>query len=678
MTAPAVSPPPAAAAAAATPAALPPGVRLRAAWASARARNALRRRRIIGGVGLVALGGTLAALVVVPREAIREARATAPRPGEKADTAALAASVAAAHGAYQAADAAVAGKRTAAARATAALAAARQRAAAAVAAVHVSGNRDSLRAAAADLDRLIGRARTSPLPSSYRALADAPGLRGDPRVRALVDSLDDVERERESFGVGGVDPVYVSLTNRATQLGRAVQAIAERRRAALDVALSDAAAAPAPTPVAPPPTTAAAPAAGPAVAASAVAPVDGAPSDSTAAAARRAALRAARPTVVVADTAAETVRRAAAAAQLAQAQGTLARARARNLAVDRRVEAARARADFETPPLAVAAAALVLGAALGFGVAFVTEVRRPRVADAEEAERVTRTRVLAVVRPSADVTPERGRRLADERAPAAQYPAAAIPSLVDPAVEGYRLLYLGLAPIGAAVPRMAITATEPAVAAAVALNLAAAAAEDGRSTLLVDADLRAASLSAALGVRDRIGLVDLARAGFAPREAVVPVAVGRDVTVDVLPAGLTGLASAGAATMPGVGAAVEREDDDPRAVLARLARAYDVTVTSVPPASAPSAAPADGAAATPREVAESLAREVLAREVIVCARAGHTPLAALTREIARLNASGAHVRGLVLWDDAPPALRPPAVRPAGGRAPAPRPAAARA
>ena len=160
----------------------------------------------------------------------------------------------------------------------------------------------------------------------------------------------------------------------------------------------------------------------------------------------------------------------------------------------------------------------------------------------------------------------------------------------------------------------------------------------------------------ALGVRDRIGLVDLARAGFAPREAVVPVAVGRDVSIDVLPAGLTAVAPGGAAT-PGTA----REEDDPRAVLARLARAYDVTVTSIPPAPPPGSDAAD-TARTPQMVAESLAREVLAREVIVCARAGHTPLASLTREIARLNAAGARVRGLVVWDDALPAVRGAKVR----------------
>ncbi|GJG86113.1 hypothetical protein tb265_12940 [Gemmatimonadetes bacterium T265] len=599
----------------------------------ARARNALRRRALIAGVGVVALAGTLAALVLVPREAIREARNAMPLPGEKVDTAGFVAAVAAAQDEYRVAAAAVTAKLAAASRATAALAAARQRAAAAaVALVRTGVSRDSARSAMAELDRLLARARTSPLPSSYRALADAPGLRGDPRVRALVDSLDDVERERESYGVGGVDPVYVSLTNRATQLGRAVEGIAERRRTALEMELS----APEPSvastgaPSAPAPSVAGPPAVGDSAAGGRA---GGVPVVSRLA-----------PTVVVADTAAEAARRVVTAAQLARTQGALAAARVKDLAADRRVEAVRARAGFDTPPLAVAAAALVLGAVLGFATAFLTEVRRPRVADAEEAERVTRARVLAVVRPSADVTPERGRRLVDERAGGA---GPALPALVDPAVEGYRLLYFGLAPIGAAVPRMAITAAEPVVAAAVALNLAAAAAEDGRSTLVVDADVRAAVLSAVVGVRDRIGLVDLVRAGFAPREAVIPVAVGRDVSVDVLPAGLTAIA--GREAPEGV-----REGDDPRAVLARLARGYDVTVTTIPPVAAGKAGAGDGGA---RAVAEGLAREVLSREVIVCARAGHTPLAALTKEIARLNAAGAHVRGLVVWDDALPALR---------------------
>jgi Mrp family chromosome partitioning ATPase len=297
----------------------------------------------------------------------------------------------------------------------------------------------------------------------------------------------------------------------------------------------------------------------------------------------------------------------------------------------------------------VAGAAAALALALGYAAALLGEIRRPRLADPSEAERITRVRVLAVIRPDEDVTPERARRRADTRA---------LP-FVDPAVEGYRLVYLSLVATGGAASRVAVTAAEPGVAAAVALNLAVAAAEDGRSTLVVDADARHATTTAALGLRGRPGLADAVRgAPVAPLVATVPV--GRGAALHALPAGRPP-AAAPAGRPAGAGAAVPVAAD-PRADLARVARSYDLTVTSLPPVPAGTAAAlpaADGG--PPRPAAsppapETVAREVLAREVIVCARAGHTPLAGLTREIARLNGLGAQVRGLVIWDDDPPAL----------------------
>jgi Mrp family chromosome partitioning ATPase len=327
-------------------------------------------------------------------------------------------------------------------------------------------------------------------------------------------------------------------------------------------------------------------------------------------------------------------------ARLRQVEATLAAARMRNMAVDQRVAVARARADVEAPPVAVVLAATALASALGFAAVLAGELRHPRLADAEEAERVTRVRVLAVVRPGEEL-PDRDRRRSDD----------AIPALVDASVESYRLLYLSLSATGAAVSRVAVTADEPSVAAAVALNIAAAAAEDGRSTLVVDGDVRHGIASAALGVRDRLGLADAFGAGLPVQELVVPVTVGRGASVDVLPAGLPARGRGGqrpAAAAPAGGG------DDKRAELGRVARRYDMTVAHVPPVPPGVAAPSPDDAITP----EGVAREVLAREVIVCARAGHTPLAGLTREIARLNALGARVRGLVVWEDAlPPAAR---------------------
>ena len=46
----------------------------------------------------------------------------------------------------------------------------------------------------------------------------------------------------------------------------------------------------------------------------------------------------------------------------------------------------------------------------------------------------------------------------------------------------------------------------------------------------------------------------------------------------------------------------------------------------------------------------------IAPDVIICARAGHTPLVGLSRDVQRLRDAGARIRGLVLWDDDRPML----------------------
>ncbi|MGZ8492461.1 MAG: hypothetical protein ACXWZS_09690, partial [Gemmatirosa sp.] len=86
---------------------LPPGVQLRAAWAAARARNALRHRGLLVTGAVLALVLALGALVLVPREAMRAARSAAPRPGEKVDTMALATAVRAEQQTFAQADSSV-------------------------------------------------------------------------------------------------------------------------------------------------------------------------------------------------------------------------------------------------------------------------------------------------------------------------------------------------------------------------------------------------------------------------------------------------------------------------------------------------------------------------------------------------------------------------------------------
>ena len=96
----------------------------------------------------------------------------------------------------------------------------------------VRAQRDSLNAELATLNRLIDRAENAPLPTSYRALAASPAVAADPRVRVLLDSLADVEREQKCIWRGGaVDPVYLSLTSRANAIGRSIRGLPTPREA---------------------------------------------------------------------------------------------------------------------------------------------------------------------------------------------------------------------------------------------------------------------------------------------------------------------------------------------------------------------------------------------------------------------------------------------------------------
>jgi Mrp family chromosome partitioning ATPase len=326
-----------------------------------------------------------------------------------------------------------------------------------------------------------------------------------------------------------------------------------------------------------------------------------------------------RVAIVIPDTLDAAGQRDAARRLVAASEAALAQTRTRNAAVDARYAAARARADFELPPLAALAAAVALAVSAGFLVALVGELRRPRVADAREAERATRTRVLAVVRdqPSA---PERTRRRADRLRP----------RFVNPANDGWRSLYLGLAATGAAVPLVTVSSEEAPLGAAVVANLAALAAEDGRGTLVVDADVARAAASRALGVATRPGLADVARGRVPLADTLVPLVLGRDAVADVLPAGAAGPAAAGPASS--AAAAALRDD------LAELAARYDFVVVAV--------------ASTERGPDPALRGALLGPDAIVCVHAGHTSLPALSREIARLRARGATVRGLVVWEGA--------------------------
>jgi Mrp family chromosome partitioning ATPase len=243
----------------------------------------------------------------------------------------------------------------------------------------------------------------------------------------------------------------------------------------------------------------------------------------------------------------------------------------------------------------------------------VREIRHPRLADAVEAEDATGIRVLAVVRPHAR-HPERARRSVDRE----------MSAHIDPGSDAYRMVYLHLAGADERIASVVVTGDDPAVAAIVAANVAAAAAFDARSVLLVDASSLPSAIASLLRVRDRPGFAQILDGDADWAETVVPATVGRERTLDVIPGGA------------GAGSTAAADDELVRTSIARLARRYDLVVVFA-------------------RGEDLRGRSLLpASDVVLCSTVASTPIADLALAIAALRAGGAVVRGVVLWDAPPP------------------------
>ncbi len=534
-------------------------------WMAARARNSLRRVAVFGIVGGLVFIAALIAFVLVPRNASRKAQAVAARIEARTDTTPVAATRNRHLAEVRAVDSVLAAARLAAIPAPPIIIDTFPPA--------VKAQRESLNVELATLNRLITRAENAPLPTSYRALAASPAVAADPRVRVLLDSLASIERERNAFGaVGGVDPVYLALTSRATAIGRSIQGIADAKRGEVrgQLALIRPVARPVP-----------------------------------------------KPEITV-DTSALLARRAAAQTQLAAASRQLGQIQQKNSQIDRQTDQARELANVGAPPWAMLAAAVVLALALGFAASFGTELKRPHIADAREAEQVSGARVLTVVRP-AEVVVERSRRQVDVEAP----------PLIDVVSESYRTLYLHIAAVDASVPIVTITGDDPAIVATVAANLAASAAYEARSTLLVDVDPTTCSVASVLRIRPDPGLSGIITGAATWPEAVVPTTIGRDRPLDVLPSGTkrAGLPE------PHVVSEIRNE-------LARMQRRYDFIIIAAPTS----------------YVQRSASSIIPAPDVILCARMAHTTVAALKTAVDSLRGADMRIHGLVLWDTEMPQL----------------------
>jgi Mrp family chromosome partitioning ATPase len=541
--------------------AIPPAV-----WLTSRARNAMHRPVFIGAVAVGTFVAALVALVLAPQQVKRAAQAAAPSP-IRPDTAGLAAAITQAQTRLSAAEASLQNARRSATAPQPA----------AEVAPAISPRRDTLSNAITELSSLLTRVETAPLTASYRALAESPQLIGNSRVKTLLDSLAEIERDREGFGAtGGADPVFVALTSRATEIGRAIQAIAEERRDAMRKEVTRLATATRQITSAPPPAV---------------------------------------------DTAMWIAEVDSAKAQLSLATKSAADAGKKMQEYDKQVAQARDLANASAPPIALLASALIFGMMLGFGAALVDELKQPRVSDPHEVERVTGARVLATIRPLPPM-PDRGRRLADQYAP----------PYFDPGAGGYQLAYLHVVRTGASRLMLTIAGEETSIAAVVAANLAAIAADEARSTIIVDTDTQTSPVAAALRIHAEPGIADILDGRVEWAEAVAPASVGRDRVIDVIPSGVA---------MKGRDPA--EITDLFRREVARLSRYYEAIVIVTSPLQASSGLP--GVLPIP--------------DTILCARIGHTRLASLRKTIEAVRSAGGNPLGVMLWDAEPPAFPTP-------------------
>jgi Mrp family chromosome partitioning ATPase len=547
------------------------------AWLGSRARNAARRPLFIGlcAVIVVALAGL--SLVLAPKNR-RPMGPTAAVSDIRIDTVALQAALERAHARVTSADSALVVVRHDVATYNA------QPAVDSVS-PQVLARHDSLANTLNELSALIGKAETVPLPSSYRALAMSPALISSGRVKALLDSLSEVERERDAFGgAGGADPMFVALTSQATDIGRAIETIATARRDSLRAEISRIVT----------------------------------PTQQIAKA--RAAAPDTMPWVSERDSAQSAV--LVATADLENARGALQLQREEQ-------QRAQEITKISASPFAMIIAAAVFGIVFGFGGALQVELRRPTVSDATEVERTTGARVMASVVPAKDAE-EFDRRKSDRLAP----------GYLNPKSESYQLAYLHVEQSAASPDIVAVLGNDPDVCAIVTMNIAAIAAEDARSVLVIDAAGRGDAIRSVLPFSPSADVADLIGGISSWVDATAHVAVGRDRTIDVI----TGTRSAAPG---GLMELIQRERQ-------RLGRHYDAVFVI-------------GAL----DLIPAIAENGLVDGTVLTATAGETRLASLVESATLLREKGRQLFGVVLWAGPSPHLTARPKRTAGGKRKAP-------
>ncbi len=171
--------------------------------------------------------------------------------------------------------------------------------------------------------------------------------------------------------------------------------------------------------------------------------------------------------------------------------------------------------------------AIAAGLALGAGIVYVQDVLDDRFDSPEELSAQLAAPVLAIVR---ELDPLDGVGLAGVHVHATPHNAA---------TEAFRTLRTTLSLHAAASKRLLVSSSEAGDGkTTVVVNLAAAFAQSGKRTLMIDADLRKPGLSTRLELKHRAGVADVL-AGEAPvGEIAAELAYRLDAPgLDVLPSG---------------------------------------------------------------------------------------------------------------------------------------------
>lgn len=540
-----------------------------ALWLAARSRNALRRKIFASLVAGGVFVVVLLGLIMMPRQVAVEAPVGLGE--ERPDTSFVVKQVVDSREALDRYDSLLVDARASAVRA-----ASNRSHTIDTVSPELRQERIALMALLDELTVAMEKAAASPLPAAFRAIATTQALIGDPRAKVLRDSLDQVEKLREPFSaLGAGDPIYVSLTAHLNELGRSLRDIATDHRAELRARIA---------PLMPIPVP---------------------------------------PSIIHdrLDTMSIIVARGSSLQDYEIAMQVLTDMRTRNAQIDSIIRARRIVANSDAPPLARITVAIVVALFAGFGIVLLIELRNPRVSNRKEAESVSGLRVLAVINPVVKLV-DRDRRMSD----------AQLPPLVDIVSDRYRVLYLHLTANDAKFQAVVVTGAESNIVTTVATNIAATAAYEASSTLLVDADINHRGVSSLLRIPDSKtrGLNGLLDHTLNWTQAVVPVAIGRDREMDVL----IGRSEKSASI---TSADIERV----RGLLMKMQERYDLTVV-----------------AAPLSYVQQASNTIIpTRDVILCVHIGQTPLSEIRDAVLSLQGIGRRVQGLVVWDDEAPSFQ---------------------